>query len=90
MKIRHFALLLSIAALAGCVSAEDQRADAIAKARAHCESEGKQFLLGSVEQSGDAIFSSLDTTVSGQCLGPGDPGYVPPKADQPDKPIPTH
>jgi len=81
MKAGRTILVLVGAVLAGCTTQQEQRDQAIQKARVHCESEGKQFLLGSVEQSGDAIFSSLDTTVSGQCLGPGDPGYVPLKAD---------
>jgi hypothetical protein len=82
MKAGKVVLVLICVALAGCATQQEQRDQAIQKARTHCESEGKQFVLGNVEQTGDAIFSSMDTTVSGECIGPGDPGYVPPKPDQ--------
>jgi hypothetical protein len=49
-----------------------------ATAVAHCESEGKQFvttntLTGLTTKSDDAT----TLAVTGQCVGPGDPGYEP-------------
>lgn len=74
---KQVAALLSVPtllALSGCTAMAT--ADAIARARAHCESEGKQFVQKQVETHDTGIVS--DVVVSGECVGPGDPGYVPP------------
>lgn len=50
--------------------------EAVRAAKEHCEKEGKQFVLGDVKEN-DGFFSG-SVTVSGHCLGPGDPGYAAP------------
>ena len=63
-----------------CATPEGERQAAIAKAKAHCEAEGKQFILRNVEQSGVINWTDYYTTVAGNCVGPGEPGYVPPSS----------
>jgi hypothetical protein len=72
-------LMLGACLLAGCVSPEHEKDRTIAVAKAHCENEGKQFVLKDVDQEGIANVTHFSTTVSGVCLGPHDPGYVAPK-----------
>jgi hypothetical protein len=65
----------------GCVpTVEDAKAQAVAKARAHCAAEGKQFVL--LEASGqkfdDLFVMGASATIAGHCVGPTDSGYVPP------------
>ena len=63
-------------ALAGCANmAADM---AISDAQAKCAKEGKQFVQDKVEKTEMIVVSAAQ--VSGHCVGPGDPGYVPPKA----------
>jgi hypothetical protein len=71
--------MLGACLLTACVNPEQERENAIAVAKAHCESEGKQFVLKQVDQQGVANVTKFSTTVTGICLGPHDPGYVPPK-----------
>ena len=63
--------------LAGCVSEEEAAEKATAEARQHCESEGKQFVFKD-EKTVDSGMFGKSLMVTGDCLGPGDPGYVPP------------
>lgn len=71
--------------LAGCVSAEQEKAAAIEKAQAHCAVEGKQFILKNATANAHygLVMNSADAEVSGVCVGPGDPGYVAPPAPPP-------
>ena len=78
--MRRSAILLATLApffIVGCSTPEAERQQAIAQAEAHCNGEGKQFVLGNVEQKGVINWGKYTTIVSGHCLGSGDPGYVP-------------
>jgi len=66
-------------ALSAC--AQMAKSEALARARAHCADEGKQFVLKEADTREDLIMS--DATVTGYCVGPGDPGYVPPANSAP-------
>jgi hypothetical protein len=79
-----FAALALLPAFVGCVpTVEDVKAQGLEKARAHCAAEGKQFVLR--EASGQKIDSffvmGATATIAGQCVGPDEPGYVPPTHD---------
>ena len=79
MKPIRYALLLgpfAALALTGCANLAAE--DALERARAHCASEGKQFIQKQTEVHEGLIIS--DAMVSGECVGPGDPGFVPPPA----------
>lgn len=52
--------------------------DAIEKSRAHCAAEGKQFIQQHTETHDGLVVAVA--TVTGICVGPGDPGY---QASQP-------
>jgi hypothetical protein len=74
-------VLVLLPLFVGCVpTVEDAKAQAVAKARVHCAAEGKQFVL--LEASGqkfdDVFVMGASATIAGHCVGPGDPGYVPP------------
>jgi hypothetical protein len=73
------AVLLGTLALSACSDVAKVTADATAQARAHCVSEGKQYLPGktSVTDNDNFIYDK-SVMVTGYCVGPGDPGYVPP------------
>ncbi len=61
--------------LSGCA---DMAADmAVREAQAKCAKEGKQFVQDKVDKTEMIVVSAAQ--VSGHCVGPGDPGYVPPK-----------
>jgi hypothetical protein len=75
MKTTQILALLLFPALSGCAAQLER--DITAQARAHCESEGKQFVKTASERSDGLIVSKAQVT--GQCVGPGDPGYVAPK-----------
>jgi hypothetical protein len=47
------------------------------EAQQNCAAQGKQFVQDKVEKHDNPIYSSA--SVSGHCVGPGDPGYVAPK-----------
>jgi hypothetical protein len=66
--------MLLVLLLAGCSTILAD--DAERKLRAQCEAEGKQFVLTKVEKNEGIVVSSA--MVSGHCVGPGDPGYIPP------------
>lgn len=71
---KKFALVISFALfLGGCTDYAAARATALAQATAHCQAEGKQFLLIDSQQQGGWQPS---VTIAGHCVGPGDPGYV--------------
>lgn len=77
MRIVQVSLIAAVV-LAGCVNMEQVKADAIQSAKDKCTSHGKQFVLTSVEQTTSRSASEM-VTVSGYCVGPGDPGYVNPE-----------
>lgn len=89
IRIACFGAVASACLLAGCVSPAAERQSAIETARAHCESEGKQFVLIDVNQKGIANVTSFKTIVTGNCVSAGEKGYVPPatpgKTDTPSK-----
>jgi len=70
-------LMLGAGLLTGCVSPEHEKERTLGIAKAHCENEGKQFVLKDVDQEGIANVTRFSTTVSGVCLGPHDPGHAP-------------
>lgn len=64
--------------LTGCASEEQASATATAEAKKHCEAEGKQFIFKDRKTvNSDSVFNKA-VMVTGDCVGPGDPGYVPP------------
>ncbi len=79
MRGKLVILMLGACLLTGCVSPESEKERTIAIAKAHCENEGKQFVLKDVDQEGIANLTRFNTTVSGVCLGPRDPGNAPSK-----------
>jgi hypothetical protein len=82
MKTACMLVPLAALLLGNCVSPEHERQVAIDKARAHCAAEGKQFELvdSKVDTHFDVLTYGAEATVTAHCLGPGDPGYVPPSA----------
>ena len=60
-------------ALSGC--ADFAANMALRDAQARCAKEGKQFVQEQVKKTELVVVSSAQ--VSGHCVGPGDPGYVP-------------
>ncbi len=74
MRITRIVGPLVLVGLTGC--AEMATKEAVQKAHDHCASEGKQFIEKSVTKDQGLVLSSA--TVTGQCVGPGDAGYVPP------------
>ena len=75
----------TLAALFGCVSDAQVTAESIETAKAHCASEGKQFVLASTEKKPGTFFESKRILISGYCVAAGDPGYVASPAGTPDK-----
>jgi len=72
-----------LAVLSGCMSEAQITAESIEAAKAHCTSEGKQFVLRSTEKKPGGFFEPKRIVVAGDCLGPGDPGYVAPASGGP-------
>jgi hypothetical protein len=75
--MRTFGIIgvMSALALGGCA---DMAANmALKDAQAKCGKDGKQFVQDKVEKTELIVVSGAQ--VSGHCVGPGDPGYVPPK-----------
>lgn len=74
--IKIGACIATIAAfLCGCMSMATDRA--MAEGVENCAASGEQFILDDVSQNrGLAIWT---VTVRGRCVGPDDPGYVPPE-----------
>ena len=62
-------------ALAGCANVAADMA--LRDAQAGCAKEGKQFVQDKVDKTEMIVVSAAQ--VSGHCVGPGDPAYVPPK-----------
>ena len=80
MHYRAIGMILLVgSAISGCGTEEEVKAQAIQQAKDHCESEGKQFVLVDVKQDDNANRTALftKTTVVGNCVGPGQRGYVP-------------
>ena len=71
--------VLAICFLSGCVDYDAGRERAIATAQSQCEREGKQFHM--VSTRNDTEHESV--VLTGHCLGPSDPGYVPQEAPPP-------
>ena len=71
--------MLGAGLLTGCVSPEAEKDRTIGIAKAHCENEGRHFVLKDVDQEGIANVTHFSTTVSGVCVGPHDPGSAPSK-----------
>jgi hypothetical protein len=66
-------------ALAGCTDDDDFVADAEAQARDQCAAEGKEFVLNKQPDVAEDDAMARGVELDGQCVGPGDPGYLPPK-----------
>jgi hypothetical protein len=74
MRIAGILGVTAALALAGCANmAADM---AVRDAQAKCAKEGKQFVQEKVDKTEMIVVSAAQ--VSGHCVGPGDPGYVPP------------
>lgn len=76
-----FAALALLPAFAGCVpTVEQAKEQGIEKGKAHCAAEGKQFVVKEANgQKFDYFFVvGAQATVLGQCVGPGEPGYISP------------
>jgi hypothetical protein len=86
MRFRRTIPFAAALLLFGCVNPETERQSAIAHAAARCEAEGKQFVLKDVDQNGIANLTDYETTVTGLCVAPGQPGYVAPTAAAPSAP----
>ncbi len=71
-----FALLVAIP-LAGCDGERNATDEAVNQIKARCQAAGKEFvpLTTTVRRSQDWFFMET-VSVSGRCVGPGDPGYV--------------
>ena len=65
--------------LTGCMDDDDFIANAEAQARAQCAIEGKEFVLNKQPNLAEDDMMARDVELDGQCVGPGDPGYLPPK-----------
>ena len=77
---RRWALWAALAVvLAGCTDDDDFVANAEAQARAHCAEEGKEFVLNKQPDLSEDDAMARGVELDGQCVGPGDPGYLPPK-----------
>jgi hypothetical protein len=76
-------MALATIVLAGCMTVEQQEKNTLAQAKAHCEREGKQFLMKGVVINEPSAFTSGSVSTEGYCLGPGDPGYVSPNSSAP-------
>jgi len=79
MKGTAISALALAAVLCGCASDDDFADRAVANARAQCEAQGKEFVLKREPQVQDGELMQRDIEVDAECLGPDDPGYVPPK-----------
>jgi uncharacterized lipoprotein YajG len=67
----------SVFALGGCaVSAERAEEHAQDMAASQCADQGKVFAQTGGEAASNGAVAAA--TAKGQCVGPGDPGYVPP------------
>ncbi|MEJ1970796.1 MAG: hypothetical protein WDN03_19530 [Rhizomicrobium sp.] len=74
MKAIYVALLGALLLLAGCSTI---LADQIIKdAQKKCAADGKQFVQDKVEKGEYVVVSTA--SVTGHCVGPGDPAYVAP------------
>lgn len=65
--------------LSGCASDDDILDDTLAQARAHCEAQGGEFMLHKQPKVNDGELMQRDVDIDAECIGPGDPRYLPPK-----------
>jgi hypothetical protein len=78
MSSWKIALILAAAALVtGCINPADEQGRAMAQAQARCKGQGKQLHVINVKQDGIPNLTDFHTSVDFECVGPGDPGYVP-------------
>lgn len=78
MKTGRIIALLAAVGLAGCsVVLKDA---AVAKLQADCAAKGLQFHQETTKETELVVISQAE--VSGECVGPGDPRYVPPMASK--------
>jgi hypothetical protein len=78
MKRSWLAAIAIALSLCGCADEKQATAEAMQQAKAYCAAKGKQFVQHHQSKTPtDFPFESL-ITVGGDCVGPGDPGYVPP------------
>ncbi len=69
-------LVLAIPVLGGCSGMLANQA--LKQMQEKCAAKGLQFVQDDVEKQDNPIYSSA--TVSGRCVGPGDPAYKSPPA----------
>ena len=74
MKLGRAVMALAAIGLGGCV---DLDAQAVREVQDVCKSQGKQFIIAEIKHHGIVPFGN--TSVTGHCVGPGEPGYVPAK-----------
>ena len=78
MKLRRSTVAATILTLILSACAAQLEKDATVKLEADCAAMHLQFVKVSSEKSDNPIFSQAK--VSGVCVGPGDPRYIPPSA----------
>lgn len=71
MKAKYVAILLSALTLGGCATLAKQ--EVRKEGEAQCKRKGKVFVEHDLNSQG-GLFGTV--MVSGQCLGPDDPGYA--------------
>jgi hypothetical protein len=77
-RIHTIAFALAIAgALSACADSDDSQAAALAKWKADCGAQGKQFLWRDTEKAEGMLDQTVK--VEGKCVGPGEHGYEPPE-----------
>jgi hypothetical protein len=78
-RIRVGALALGVGlALTACVDKADLEAEALAKWKAYCASQGKQFLWRDTVYEAGIVSRTVQT--EGRCVGPGEKGYEKPSS----------
>ena len=85
MKIKYFVLPLALVSLSACSVALE--ANARSDLQAQCAAKGMQFVVTDAKKTELLVVSSAQVT--GVCVGPGDPRYVPPKAPSETPPSKT-
>jgi hypothetical protein len=78
MQIFRLAAFAALLPLFGC-GEDDFAANGVEQARAVCEDQGKQFILKETPKVTSGELLERDVEVVGVCVGPGEPGYKPPK-----------
>ena len=75
-KLGSLLMLLGAVTIAGCSDTSDLQEQSLARWKAFCASQGKQFLWRDTEKERGIFLVSVK--VEGRCVGPGQPGYEPP------------